>query len=222
MRILESYTFANLKILLIHSPPKTMAPLQSSRPKHADFDILFQRKTPYCIYNFILCTCCKFAVTVPRVHVFEPSWQQQFEATRTGNFPMTVLAYPLFSYCCLYQRTKKKKRNIISPSVVSPPAFLSDLTFQVLYAVGRAISVTSCTQTHWEVVSFWLNYIKKILIQKEKQYMKSISCMMLVRTLCHAALIPRHDWPSKLHKVIYEDRPRPWGEEIMNISHVSM
>lgn len=116
--MLESYTFANLKILLIHFfPPKTMAPLQSSRPKHADFDILFQRKTSYCIYNFILCTCCKFAVTVPRVHVFEPSWQQQFEATRTGNFPMRVLAYPLFSYCCLYQRTKKKKEK----ETLSPP-----------------------------------------------------------------------------------------------------
>lgn len=201
-----------------------MAPLQSSRPKHADFNILFQRKTSYCIYNiFILCTCCKFAVTVPRVHVFEPSWQQQFEATRTGNFPMRVLAYPLFSYCCLYQRTKKKKKKHNLPLCC-----FSSCCFPLWSDIpGSLCSWKSNLSDKLHAGSlrsslFLAQLYKKILIQKEKQYMKSICCMMLVRTLCHAALTPRHDWPSKLHKVIYEDRPRPWGEEIMNISHIPM
>lgn len=50
-----------------------------------------------------------------------------------------------------------------------------------------------------------------------------LPCVTLEQTLCHAALIPCHNWPSKLHKVIYKDRPRPWGKEItVNISYISV
>lgn len=54
---------------------------------------------------------------------------------------------------------------------------------------------------------------KKRRKKKSGRTTNSICCVMLSQTLCQvAALMPRHNWPSKLHKVVNEDRPCPWGE----------
>lgn len=60
----------------------------------------------------------------------------------------------------------------------------------------------------------FLARVYKILIQQKKtgRTTNSIQCIAPWQTLCHFALTPRHNWPCELHKVIYEDRPCPWGE----------
>lgn len=42
---------------------------------------------------------------------------------------------------------------------------------------------------------------------------QSACCSSPGQKLCQAALICCHNGPSKLHKVIYKDGPRAWGEE---------
>lgn len=119
--------------------------------------------------------CWMFAITVlPRCAKGACWWAKSTAAVWSHTPWVKSYSIPHCFHTAVHASRQKKQKTLSLSPVVSPPSFLSDLVLQVtlqprhLYAVGRTISTTSCTQAYWEVVSFWLICIK-ILIQKKKK-----------------------------------------------------
>lgn len=166
--------------------------------------------------------CWMSAVTVlPRCAKGACWWAKSTAAVWSHTPWVKSFSIPQFSYCCPCQQTKKQKhKNIISLSLSC--CFSS---FFPLWSGAPGHSPAKASLCSWKndlnnklhtgllrSSLFLAHLYKNPHSKKKKKFWRStnsIRCMMLGQTLCQVALIRRHNWPSKLHKVIYEDRPRP-------------
>lgn len=202
-----------------------MAPLDTSWQKHAHLMYCFicdnmrcrillhlQHNPLHVLKGAVLSRCAKGA-----------SWRADSSSLKLlVSSPIRCLGVPILLILLSFP-AKKKQTNILALSCFSSFLSVSDLVFQVTLQPGfffcswkNSLDNKQHTGLLWSslfLAHFYKNpYLKNGIWDEKKLYP-----LMPGQTLCHVALAAHHNWSSKLHKVVDEDRPCPWGEEYMTI-----